>query len=222
MVEARSGHVGRVDPGGIDQHRVLERPALGRTDLPKGTGPTTITEVKAGALIPIKSIGLALATPTGLLHAHAVSHSPLGNVVHASAGYHSKVTATKGTKRLIVSFDVDVPMSLSFAATAAGAAAAETSVQLRVIEHGDAGDKEVCAANTRISSSVVALIGLAPHLRPGTKASVDCKVLRTTPDKQQEYTLVIQGSAAAAVKAVGGAHAVLDAKVKAPTVFLER
>lgn len=185
-----------------------------KTDLPSGT-QTTIVPGKAGPLVPTKASGLATATPLGILHAHAVSHSPLGNVVQSSAGYETEITVPKGTKRLLVEFQVEVPV-------AAGAAASEASMQIRVVEHRPEGNKEVCADHAAVARSAVAVVGLAPNIKPKTWANVSCKVLRATPDKEQKYTVLVHGSAAAVVKAVGGAHAVLDAKVKAPTVLLEK
>lgn len=191
------------------------------TDLPSGT-KTVIVPGTAGPLVPIKATGLATATPLGILHAHAVSHSPLGNVVLSSAGYETEISVPAGSKRLIVEVPLDVPLALTLAAAAAGAAASESSVQLRVIEHRPEGNKEVCVDHRSVARSAVAVVGLAPNVKPGTWANVSCKVLRATPDKAQKYTVVIQGSAAAVVKAVGGSHAVLDAKVKTPKVMFEK
>lgn len=191
-----------------------------KTDLPAATN-TTIVAGKAGALVPIKALGIGHASPLGVLHVHAISHDPLGKIAQSSAGYSSEITAPKGALRLAVDVDFDVPLTLTLAAAGGGASAAESAVVMKVLEHGPDGMKEVCSDYQSTSRSAVAVIGVAPQIKVATWARVGCKVVRSSPDKEQKYTVVVQGVASAGVKVIGGAHAVLDAKVKAPAVLLE-
>jgi hypothetical protein len=191
------------------------------TDLPPGTQTVTVPG-KAGPLVPIRAVGLAHASPVGLLHAHAVTHDPLGNIAQSAAGYSAEIKVPAGTKRLIVDFRVDVPLAISLAAVAGGAAASEAALVVRVLEHRAGGPKEVCIGHQSITRAMAAVAGVAPVIRVATWATAGCKVLRETPNQEQRYTVVVQGIASAAVKAVGGSHAVLDLKVSEPKVFFDR
>jgi hypothetical protein len=179
-------------------------------------GFSTSTQV-GPTMTPVGTTGLlAIATPAGALHVHAVTHDPFGTLAQASAAYAGDFTITKGTSRVGVEFDVKVPLALTLSATPGGAAVGDASVDLRVLD----GSTVICSDRRSLARSVVAVLGLAPQIKIATSTKIGCKFSQAV-DQEKKYTVVVTGVASAQVKVIGGAHAVLDAVVTKPTLTLE-
>lgn len=182
-----------------------------------GSGFTTSTQV-GPAMSPVGTTGLlAVASPTGTLHVHAVTHNPLGILSQASAAYSGDFNVSKGTNRVGVEFDVVVPLALTLSATPSGAAVGDASVDVRVLD----GSTVVCSDRRSLARSVVAVLGIAPQIKIASKTKIGCKFSHPV-DQDKKYTIVITGIASAQVKVIGGAHAVLDAQITKPTLTLEQ
>lgn len=181
------------------------------------SGVTTSTQV-GPSMAPVGTTGLlAVASPTGTLHVHAVTHNPLGILSQASAAYAGDFNVSKGTNRVGVEFNVVVPLALTLSATPSGAAVGDAAIDVRVLE----GSTVVCQERRSIARSVVAVLGIAPQIKIATSTKLGCKFAHPV-DQDKKYTVVVTGVASAQVKVIGGAHAVLDAQITKPTLTLEQ